>query len=60
MLDVDLDVIVNVLMGGVFGLVGECCMVLLIVVVVGDSIVDKLIEKLKLFIVCLCVGSGIQ
>lgn len=58
MLDVDFDVIVNVIMGGVFGFVGECCMVLLVVVVVGDEIVDKLIVCLKLLVEVLKVGLG--
>lgn len=42
MLDVDLDNVVNVLMGVVYGLCGECCMVIFVVFVVGDEVGDVL------------------
>lgn len=56
MLDVDLDKVVDVLIGVGYGVVGECCMVILVVVFVGQEIVDCLIEKLVLCIEKLKVG----
>lgn len=56
MLDVDLDQVVDVLVGVGYGVVGECCMVIFVVVFVGEEIVDRFIEKLVLWIEKLKVG----
>lgn len=36
--------------GLVYGLVGECCMVLLVVVLVGEDIVNWFIEVIKFWV----------
>lgn len=40
MFDVDIDVVVDVVVFVVYGFVGECCMVVLVLVVVGDVVDD--------------------
>lgn len=56
MFDVDLDKVVDVLIGVGYGVVGECCMVIFVVVLVGEVMVDVLIEWLVLCIEKLKVG----
>lgn len=58
MLDVDIGNVVNVLMGVVYGLCGECCMVILFVVVIGDEMGDKVVVGLKVEIEKMKVGLG--
>lgn len=57
--DVDIDVVVDVFVFVVYGVVGEWCMVLSIAVVVG-SIVDLLVD---VFVICLSkfmIGDGVE
>lgn len=56
MLDVDFDQVVDVFVGVGYGVVGECCMVVFVVVFVGESMVNVLIEKLVFWVEVLKIG----
>ena len=55
--DADLDNAVNQLLGAAFGSSGERCMALSVVVAVGDTVAEQLVEKLKVAMQDLRVGS---
>ena len=55
--DADIDNAVNQLLGAAFGSSGERCMALSVVVAVGDSVADALIEKMRHKIQKLKVGA---
>lgn len=60
MFDVDLDQVVDVLIGVGYGSVGECCMVISVVVLVGDQIVEWLCVRLIEWINNLWVGYSLD
>ena len=55
--DADLDNAVNQLLGAAFGSSGERCMALSVVVAVGNTVAEQLVEKLKVAMQDLRVGS---
>lgn len=56
--DADLDMVSNAVMGAAYGSCGERCMAISVVVAVGDSVADNLIEKLTPALHNLKVGAG--
>ncbi len=55
--DADVDLVVNSLLGSVYGSAGERCMAISVAVVIGDEMADKIIEKLKPKVENLKIGS---
>ncbi|WP_237068410.1 CoA-acylating methylmalonate-semialdehyde dehydrogenase [Microbulbifer guangxiensis] len=58
--DADLDNAASALMGAAYGSCGERCMAISVVVAVGDTTADALVEKLKAQIATLKVGDGLD
>lgn len=56
--DAELETTVNAIMGAAFGSAGERCMAISVVVAVGDTLADMLIEKLTPRILSLRIGNG--
>jgi len=56
--DADLETTINAIMGAAFGSAGERCMAISVIVAVGDSLADTLIEKLIPRIHALKIGKG--
>ncbi|MBL4671792.1 MAG: CoA-acylating methylmalonate-semialdehyde dehydrogenase [Arenicella sp.] len=56
--DADLEMVSNAVMGAAYGSCGERCMAISVVVAVGDSVADSLIEKLTPALHDLRVGAG--
>jgi malonate-semialdehyde dehydrogenase (acetylating)/methylmalonate-semialdehyde dehydrogenase len=56
--DADLEATTNAIMGAAFGSAGERCMAISVVVAVGDSLADVLVEKLIPRIQSLKIGNG--
>lgn len=62
LLDVNKEQIFNVMVGVVFGVVGQCCMVVFILVLVGEvcNWVQDLVEKVKMLKVSVGIVFGID
>ncbi|MEP7243864.1 MAG: CoA-acylating methylmalonate-semialdehyde dehydrogenase, partial [Gammaproteobacteria bacterium] len=56
--DADVDSAVEALMGAAFGSAGERCMAISVVVAVGDTVADALIQKLRARMGEMRVGAG--
>jgi len=56
--DADLDNAANALIGAAFGSSGERCMAISVVVVVGDTVADALVAKIKTHMKSLKVGGA--
>lgn len=57
--DVDFDLVVDVAVSAVYGVVGEWCMVILVVVAVGDA-GDKFVDAIVVCLFKLRVGDGVD
>lgn len=58
--DADLDNAVSAMMGAAFGSCGERCMAVPVAVAVGDEVGDAFVEKIKVEIASMKVGSGVE
>jgi len=56
--DADLDQTAHALMGAAFGSAGERCMAISAVVVVGEAVADRLIERMKPMIQSMKIDAG--
>ena len=58
--DADIDNAVNALMGAAYGSCGERCMAISVVVCVGDTVADQVVNKLAARVAGLKIGPGID
>ena len=56
--DADINMVANAVMGAAYGSCGERCMAISVVVAVGDTTADNLVEKLTSAVDALKVGAG--
>ncbi len=56
--DADIDQTVDAIVGAAYGSAGERCMAISVVVAVGDTLADALIEKIKPRVKALKIGPG--
>lgn len=58
--DTDIDQAVDAITGAAYGSAGERCMAISVVIAIGDTLADQLIEKIKPRVSALKIGSGMQ